>query len=69
MKYYKVEKGIVGLILLISLILAVASSDWWLILTFLVSINLFQSAFTNKCPLKWALEKVGLKPEEEKEEQ
>ncbi len=65
MKFYRVEKGIAGLVLLMSLILAVGASYWWLILTFLVSINLFQSAFTDKCPLKWLVTKVGLKIEEQ----
>ncbi|MDK2372876.1 MAG: DUF2892 domain-containing protein [Candidatus Korarchaeota archaeon] len=63
MKFHRFEKGVAGLILLISLILAVGVSHWWLILTFLVSINIFQSAFTDKCPLKWIVNKVGIKIE------
>jgi len=63
MKFHRVEKGVAGLIILLSLILAVGASYWWLIVTFLVGINLFQSAFTDKCPLKWLVNKIGLKIE------
>ncbi|HET6385184.1 MAG TPA: DUF2892 domain-containing protein [Armatimonadota bacterium] len=53
---------IAGSILMITLILAVTVSEWWLIGTAVVAVNLFQSAFTNWCPMVWLLERRGVEP-------
>lgn len=60
-----VEAGlrlIAGLFILISVTLG-----WWLhpaffLFTAFVGLNLFQSGFTNRCPMMWILKKLGLKP-------
>ena len=37
-------------------------SPWWYLFTAFVGINLFQSAFTNWCPMMTFLRKLGVKP-------
>ena len=49
-----------GLFTLASVALACWVSEYWLILTAFVGLNLFQSAFTNWCPAVWMLERLGL---------
>jgi len=49
-----------GLLTLVSVVLAYWVSEYWLILTAFVGLNLFQSAFTNWCPAVWMLERLGL---------
>jgi len=57
----KVLRGIAGAVVLISLGLAVWANINWLWLTAFVGLNLFQSAFTNWCPMMWLLRKIGAK--------
>ncbi|MDP2928698.1 MAG: DUF2892 domain-containing protein, partial [Candidatus Omnitrophota bacterium] len=52
-------RGIAGLFILISLVLAYYVSPMWLWFTAFVGFNLFQSAFTNWCPMMWVLKKCG----------
>ncbi len=54
-----------GLFILLSLALGVEGSPlfvspWWLAFTVFVGFNLFQSGFTNICPLGTMLKKVGV---------
>ncbi len=49
-----------GIVVGISVLLAVFHSDMWLWLTGFVSLNLIQSAFTGTCPAKWFYGKCGL---------
>ncbi|USN98389.1 MAG: DUF2892 domain-containing protein [Phycisphaeraceae bacterium] len=49
-----------GFVVLLSVVLAVFVSQWWLLLTAFVGFNLFQSAFTNWCPAMWIFQKIGL---------
>jgi hypothetical protein len=49
-----------GTMVLISLALAHWHSEWWLLLTAFVGINLIQSAFTGFCPPEMLLRKLGL---------
>jgi hypothetical protein len=60
-----IERGlrlIAGVVVLLSVSLAVTVSPYWLILTAFVGLNLLQSAFTNWCPMVWWLGRLGLKP-------
>ena len=50
-----------GVIILISLALAVYISHYWLWLTAFVGLNLFQSAITNWCPAMSIFRLMGLK--------
>jgi hypothetical protein len=53
-------RGIAGAFVMASALLAVVHSPWWLAFTGFVGLNLFQSSFTNWCPMTWMLEKTGM---------
>lgn len=48
---------IAGIVLLMSLVLAIYVSQAWLWLTAFVALNLFQSGFSNWCPMMTILRK------------
>ncbi|MBU2101790.1 MAG: DUF2892 domain-containing protein [Candidatus Omnitrophota bacterium] len=54
-------RGFAGFFILISLILAYFVSPKWLWFTAFVGFNLFQSAFTNWCPMMRVLRKFGVR--------
>lgn len=54
-------RGIAGGFILASLALAHWVHPGWLWFTAFVGLNLFQSAFTNWCPMMWLLGKAGLR--------
>lgn len=51
-----------GSVVLVSILLTLAFSPWWLLLTGFVGLNLLQSSFTGFCPLAMMLKAVGVKP-------
>lgn len=51
---------IAGFFIMLSVLLAYVHSPYWLFFTAFVGLNLFQSAFTNWCPMVWILGKIGL---------
>lgn len=51
-----------GSVILISLLLAVFNSMYWLWLTAFVGANLLQSSITGFCPLAVVLKKMGVRP-------
>jgi hypothetical protein len=55
-------RGIAGIFIVASLALG-----WWVhpafyLFTAFVGLNLFQSAFTNWCPMMWLLARLGVPP-------
>jgi len=58
----RVVVGFAGCMVLISLILYLIHSHYWLWLTAFVGANLLQSAFTGFCPLAKLLKLLGIKP-------
>ena len=54
-------RGIAGLFVLLSLVLAVVHSMYWLFFTGFVGLNLLQSSFTNWCPMITFLQKAGVR--------
>lgn len=50
-----------GFFVLLSLLLSVIHSEYWLLFTAFVGLNLFQSAFTKWCPMMVFLRKLGVK--------
>ncbi|GIU75487.1 MAG: sulfurtransferase [Bryobacteraceae bacterium] len=52
---------IAGFFILLSLALSVYHDQRWLWFTAFVGLNLFQSAFTNWCPMMTFLRKLGVK--------
>lgn len=60
---FTVERGlrlVAGLFVLLSVLLGVYVSPWFFAFTAFVGLNLFQSAFTNWCPMMAILRKMGL---------
>ncbi len=54
-------RGIAGVFLLVSLLLAHWVSPQWLWFTAFIALNLLQSAFTGWCPMIWILQRLGVK--------
>lgn len=54
-------RGIAGLLILVSLVLAWTVHEGWLFFSAFVGANLLQSAFTNWCPMMTVLRKIGVK--------
>ena len=54
-------RGISGFFILLSLLLALIYSNWWLLFTAFVGANLLQSSFSERCPMMTILEKLGFK--------
>lgn len=52
---------IAGFFVLLSLAFGYLLSPYWFLFTAFVGLNLFQSAFTNWCPMMTFLRKAGLK--------
>lgn len=49
-----------GTMILVSLLLTVLFSDWWLVVTAFVGLNLLQSSFTGFCPAALVFRRAGL---------
>ena len=54
-------RAIAGSFVLVSLALGYFVSPYWYLFTAFVGLNLFQSAFTNWCPMMAILRKAGIK--------
>ena len=52
---------VAGFFVLLSLSLGYLVSPYWYLFTAFVGLNLFQSAFSNWCPLMTILKKLGIK--------
>jgi hypothetical protein len=52
---------IAGFFVLLSVALGYWVNPYWLLFTAFVGLNLFQSAFTNWCPMMTILRKTGVK--------
>jgi hypothetical protein len=52
---------IAGFIVMLSLALGWFVSPYWFLFTAFVGVNLFQSAFTNWCPMMTFLRKLGVR--------
>jgi hypothetical protein len=50
-----------GSVVLVSILLSLIFSSYWLILTAFVGANLLQASFTGFCPLATVLKKMGVK--------
>jgi hypothetical protein len=52
-------RGIAGAFTMGSVALGYFVNPWWFAFTAFVGLNLFQSAFTDWCPMVWMLQKLG----------
>jgi hypothetical protein len=55
---------IAGAFVMASVVLGYLVNPWFYAFTAFVGLNLFQSAFTNWCPMIWLLEKLGTRSAE-----
>ena len=62
MRVERALRLIAGIFILASLAIGHYVSSYWYLFTAFVGLNLFQSAFTNWCPMMTFLRKLGLKP-------
>ncbi|HNQ22072.1 MAG TPA: DUF2892 domain-containing protein [Phycisphaerae bacterium] len=53
-------RSIAGTFIVATLVLAHFVSPWWYLFTAFVGLNLFQSGFTNWCPMMAILRKLGV---------
>jgi hypothetical protein len=53
-------RAIVGTMILISVILAVFVSPWWMAFTAFIGANMLQSAFTRFCPMDMIIARTKL---------
>ncbi|HSO66475.1 MAG TPA: DUF2892 domain-containing protein [Desulfatirhabdiaceae bacterium] len=60
----RIVLAVAGSFILLSLILYLAHSHYWLWFTAFVGANLVQSAFTGFCPMAKILKAAGVKPGE-----
>ncbi|HOC30843.1 MAG: DUF2892 domain-containing protein [Armatimonadetes bacterium] len=51
---------IAGLFVMLTVALGYLVNPWWYAFTAFVGLNLFQSAFTNWCPMMALLERLGV---------
>ncbi len=51
-----------GFMVLLSILLTLIVSQWWLLLTAFIGLNLLQTGFTGICPAAFVLKKLGMKP-------
>ena len=61
---WTIERGlrlVAGIMVTASVTLGYFVSPWWYLLTAFVGLNLFQSAFSNWCPMMTMLRRGGLK--------
>jgi hypothetical protein len=53
--------ALAGVMVLVSLLLALYVSPYWLLLTAFVGLNMLQAAFTGFCPAAMVFRKLGLR--------
>ena len=61
MRVEEAVRLLAGTIILISIALTIWVSNWWLLFTTFVALNLIQSAFSKSCPAITIFRKLGLK--------
>ena len=54
-------RGIAGIFILVTVVLGYFHSPLWFLLTVFVGLNLFQSAFSNWCPMMSFLKMLGMR--------
>ncbi len=59
MKGDQFVRVLAGTMVLVSVLLVLFVSKWWLVLTAFVGVNLIQSAFTGICPPEILFRKMG----------
>ena len=52
---------VAGIMILVSLLLAIFVDTNWMLFTVFITVNLIQSAFTSYCPMMTIVRKMGVK--------
>ena len=58
----KAVMAFAGTVVLVSLVLSLWLSPYWLLLTAFVGLNLLQASFTGFCPMAILLRRMGVRP-------
>lgn len=58
----RIVMAFAGSMVLLSLLLSLIHSSYWMLLNAFVGINILQAAFSGFCPLAIVLKKIGVKP-------
>lgn len=58
----RIVMAFAGSMILITILLSVVYSPYWLFFTAFIGANMFQASFTGFCPLAILLKKLGVKP-------
>ncbi len=58
----KAVMAFAGTVVLVSLVLSLWLSPYWLLLTAFVGLNLLQASFTGFCPMAILLQRMGVRP-------
>ena len=58
----RVVMFVAGSFVLLSLLLSVFATQWWLLLALFVGVNMVQASITGFCPLAKILKIAGIKP-------
>ncbi|MDH2415992.1 DUF2892 domain-containing protein [Nocardioides sp. CER19] len=64
MNGYNLDRGVLliaGLVTLASVVLTVAVSPWWLLLTTFAGLNMLQASVTGFCPAALVLKRCGVR--------
>lgn len=51
-----------GIMILVSIVLTLLFSKWWLLLTAFVGVNMLQAGFTKVCPAAFIFKTFGARP-------
>jgi len=65
MKGFNLDRGVLlvaAIVTLVSVVLAALVSDWWLLLTTFVGLNMLQASLTGWCPAALILKRFGVAP-------
>ena len=64
MKGFNLDRGVLlvaAIVTLVSVVLACLVSDWWLLITTFVGLNMLQASLTGWCPAALILKRFGVR--------
>jgi hypothetical protein len=58
----RIVMALIGAIVVVTAVLSQMHADWWIWVTGIFGLHLFQMAFTGFCPVAMVLKSMGMKP-------
>jgi hypothetical protein len=58
---FRVYRGVMGAVIVVLLFLGWQFNQWWLLLLLALGLEMLQSMFTRKSPVRWVLAHLGFK--------